>query len=167
MSSSLGRHGLQHARPPCPSPTPGAYSFMPIEWLMPSNHLILCCPLLPPSIFPSIRIFSSESVLRIRWPKYSSFSFSISPSNEYLGLIFFRMDWLDAQGHPRSWPWRPFYVKIPLMRLAHLLSPSCVPGPYAKPFSLHSAMCSYDSSMELISFIGKSLLLEEQHLMRC
>ena len=62
---------------------------------MPSNHLILCCPLLPPSIFPSIRVFSSESVLRIRWPKYWSFSFSISPSNEYLGLISFRIDWWD------------------------------------------------------------------------
>ena len=68
---------------------------IPIKSLMPSNYLILHCPLLPPSIFPSIRVFSSESVLRIRWPKYWSFSFSISPSNEYSGLIFFRMDWLD------------------------------------------------------------------------
>ena len=63
---------------------------------MPSNHLILCLPLLlQPSIFPSIRVFSNKSVLRIRWPKYWSFSFSISPSNEYSGLISFRMDWLD------------------------------------------------------------------------
>ena len=63
---------------------------------MPSNHLILCCPLLlPPSIFPSIRVFSNESVLHIRWPKYWSFSFSISLSNEYSGLIYFRMDWFD------------------------------------------------------------------------
>ena len=63
---------------------------------MPSNHLILCRPLLlPPSIFPSIRVFSNESVLRIRWPKYWSFSFSISPANEYSGLISYRMDWLD------------------------------------------------------------------------
>ena len=68
---------------------------MSIESVMLSNHLILCCPLLlPPSIFPSIRVFSKESVLHIRWPKYWSFSFSISPSNEYSGLIFFRMDWL-------------------------------------------------------------------------
>ena len=67
-----------------------------IESVMPSNHLILCCPLLlPPSIFPSIRIFSNESVLHIRWPKYWSFSFSISLFNEYSGLISFRMDWLD------------------------------------------------------------------------
>ena len=69
---------------------------MPIESVMPSSHLILCHPLLLlPSIFPSISIFSSESVLRIRWPKYWSFSFTISPSNEYPGLISFRMDWLD------------------------------------------------------------------------
>ena len=70
--------------------------FMSTESVMPSNHLILCCPLLlPPSIFPSIRVFSSESVLCIRWPKYWSFSFTISPSNEYSGLISFRMDWVD------------------------------------------------------------------------
>ena len=69
---------------------------MSIELVMPSNHLILYYPcLLPPSIFPSIREFSNESVLRIRWPKYWSFRFSISPSNKYSGLIFFRMDWLD------------------------------------------------------------------------
>ena len=68
---------------------------MSIESPMPCNHLILCCPLLLlPSIFPSIRVFSDESVHRIRWPKYWSFSFSISPFNEYSGLIFFRMDWL-------------------------------------------------------------------------
>ena len=66
------------------------------ELAMPSNHLILCCPLLlPPSIFPSIRVFSNESALRIRWPKYWSFSFSISASNEHSGLISFRMDWMD------------------------------------------------------------------------
>ena len=69
---------------------------MSIESMMPSNYLILCRPLLlPPSIFPSIRVFSSESVLHIRWPKYWSFSVSISPSNEYSGLISFSMDWLD------------------------------------------------------------------------
>ena len=69
--------------------------FMSIESVMPSNHLILCHPLLPPSIFPSIRVFYNKSVLLIRWPKYWSFSFNISPSNEYTGLISFRMDWLD------------------------------------------------------------------------
>ena len=79
---------------------------MSIESVMPSNHFILCHPfLLLPSIFPSIRVFSNESALRIRWPKYWSFSFSISPSNEHSGLTFFRMDWLDllaAQGTLKS-----------------------------------------------------------------
>ena len=91
MFDSLPPHGLQHTRLPCPSPTPGAYVHR-----MPSNHLILCHPLLLlPSIFSSIRVFPNESVLHIRWPKYWSFSFSISPSHEHSGLIFFRMDWLD------------------------------------------------------------------------
>ena len=80
--------------------------FMSIKLVMKSNHLILCHPLLLlPSIFPSIRVFSNESVLHIRWPKYWSFSFSISPSNEYSGLISFRMDWLDllaVQGSLKS-----------------------------------------------------------------
>ena len=72
---------------------------MSIESVMPSNHLILCRPLLlPPLIFPSIRVFSNESVLRIRWPKYWSFSFSINPSKEYSELISFRIDWLDLLG---------------------------------------------------------------------
>ena len=66
-----------------------------VELVMQSNHLILCHPLLPPSIFPSIRVFSNESVLRIKWPKYWSFSFIISPSSEYSGLISFRIDWFD------------------------------------------------------------------------
>ena len=139
MSDSLQLHGLQHARPPCPSPTSGVYSnshpymmmatgkaissvqslscvqlfatyctaahqaslsitnfwsllkLTSIEAVMPFNHLILCRPLLlPPSIFPSIRVFSNEAVLPIRWPKNWSFSFSISRSNEYSGLISFR-----------------------------------------------------------------------------
>ena len=95
MSDSLQPHGLQHARLPCPSPTPWSLlKLMSIESVMPSNHLILCCPLiLLPSILPSIRVFSNESVLHIRWPKY--WSFSISPSSEYSGLNSFRMDWLD------------------------------------------------------------------------
>ena len=75
---------------------PELLKFMSIELVMLSNHLILCCPLLIlPSIFPSIRVFSSGSALRMRWPKYWNFSFSLSPSNEYSGLITFRMDWLD------------------------------------------------------------------------
>ena len=95
VSDSLWPHGLQHARLPCPSPTPRAYSnSTSVELVMPSNHLILCHPLvLLPSIFPSIRVFSNELVLYIRWPKY--WCFSISPSNEYSGLISFRIDWFD------------------------------------------------------------------------
>ena len=81
---------------------------MSIKSVMPSNHLIFCCPLLLlPSIFPSIRVFSNESVLHIRWPKYWSFSFNISPSNEYSGLISLRIDWFDllaVQGTPKSLP---------------------------------------------------------------
>ena len=85
VSDTFRPHEPQHSRPPCPSPTPGVYP----------KHLILCCPLLLlPSIFPSIRVFSDESALRIRWPKYWSFSLNISPSSEHPGLIF-RMDWLD------------------------------------------------------------------------
>ena len=96
MSDSLQPHGLQHTRLPCPSPTPRAYSnSCPSELVMPSNHLILCCPILLPSIFPSIRVFSNESVLHIQWPFHWSFIFNISPSNEHPGLISFRMDCLD------------------------------------------------------------------------
>ena len=96
MSDSLRPHELQHARPPCPSPTLSSPKLISIESVMPSNHLILCRPLLSlPSIFPSIRVFSNESALLIRWPKYWSFSFNISPFNEHPGLISFMMDLLD------------------------------------------------------------------------
>ena len=74
----------------------GLLRLVSIESMMPSNHLILCCsPLLPPSVFPSIRVFSNESALHVRWPKYRSFSFNISPCNEHPGLTSFRMNWLD------------------------------------------------------------------------
>ena len=107
MSNSLQLHELQHARPPCPSPTPQSLPKpMSIESVMPSIHLILCHPLLLLlSIFPSIRVFSIESALHIRWPKYWSFSFNISPSNEHPGLISFRVDWLhllEVQGTLKS-----------------------------------------------------------------
>ena len=94
VSDSLWPHELKHARPPCPSLTlrPKPRS---IESMMPSNHLIPCRPLLLPSTLPSIRVFSDESAFHIRWPKYWSFSFNISPTNEHPGLISFRMDWLD------------------------------------------------------------------------
>ena len=98
MSDSLRPHGLQQARLPCPSPPPGVYSNScpSCQWCHPTILWDLCHPLLlPPSVFSSIRVFSNESVLRIRWPKYWSFGLSISSSIEYSGLIFFRMDWLD------------------------------------------------------------------------
>ena len=96
VSSSLQPHEPQHARPPCPSPTPGVYpNSCPLSrWC----HLTISSSrplLIMPSIFPNIRVFSNESALGIRWPKYWSFSFNISPSNEHPGLISFRMDWLD------------------------------------------------------------------------
>ena len=96
MSNSLPPHESQHSRPPYLSPTPGVHSdSTSIESVMPSSHLILCRPLLQPPIPPSIRVFSNESALHMRWPKYWSFSFSIIPSKEIPGLISFRMDWLD------------------------------------------------------------------------
>ena len=98
---------------------------MSIESVMPSNHLILCQPLLlPPSIFPSIRVFSNESVLPIRWPKYWSFSFSISPSNEYSGLIFFTIDWLGSpRDSQKSCP-TPQFKSINSSSLSFLYSPT-------------------------------------------
>jgi len=103
---------------------------MSIELMLPSNHLILCHPLLLlPSIFPNIRVFSNESALRIRWPKYWSFSFNISPSNEHPGLISFRMDWLDllaVQGtlksllqHHSSKASIPWYSAFFIVQLSH------------------------------------------------
>ena len=95
MFISMQTHRLQHARLPSLTNSWSLLKLMSIESVMPSNHLILCHPLpLLPLIFPSILVFSNESVFPIMWPKYWSFSFSISPSNEYSGLIFFRMDWL-------------------------------------------------------------------------
>ena len=102
------------------------FKLMSIELVMPSNHLILCHPLhLLPSIFPSMRVFSNESVLCIRWPKYGSFTFSISPSNEYSGLISFGMDWLDllaVQGTIKSSP-TPQFKSINSLALSFLYGP--------------------------------------------
>ena len=97
VSNSLRPHESQHTRPPCPSPTPGVYTdSTSIKSVMPSSHLILSHPLLLlPPIPPSIRVFTTESTLCMRWPKYWSFIFSTSPSNEHPGLISFRMDWWD------------------------------------------------------------------------
>ena len=103
VSNSLRPHESQHARPPCPSPTPGVHSNSSIESVMPSSHLFLCHPfLLLPLIPPSIRVFFNESTLRMRWPKYWSFSFSISSSKEHPGLISFRIDWLDLLAVQRT-----------------------------------------------------------------
>ena len=97
MSHSLGPRVSQHTRPPCPSPTPGIYSnsCLSSRWCHPaisSSHPLLLLPPIP----PRIRVFSNESILHMRWPKYQSFSFSISPSDEHSGLTSFRMDWLDG-----------------------------------------------------------------------
>ena len=100
---------------------------MSIKSVMPSNHLILCHPLLLlPSILPSVRVFSNESVLHIRWPKYWSFSFSISPSNEYSGLVSFRMDWLDllAARDSQEFSPTPQFKSINSSALSFLYSPT-------------------------------------------
>ena len=115
MSDSLWLHGLQHTRPPCPWKSWSLPKLMFFEPVMPSNHLIICHPLLLPSIFPSIRVFSNESTLCIRWPRYWSFSFNISPSNEHPGLISFKMDWLDllaVQGTLKSLQYHNSKVSI-------------------------------------------------------
>ena len=128
VSNSLQPHGPQHARPPCPSPTPGVHKLMSIESVMPSSHLILYCPLfLLPSIFPSIRVFSNRSALRIRWLKYRSFSFNISPSNEHAGLISFRMDLLDplaVQGDSQESSPTPQFKSINSLMLSSLHCPT-------------------------------------------
>ena len=104
---------------------------MSVELAMPSNHHILCRPLLLPSIFPSIRVFSNESTLRVRWPKYWSFSFSISPSNEHSGLMSFRMNWLDCS--PRDS--RVFALNQSLINYSQRASPAqCVWTPLESPF---------------------------------
>ena len=144
LSDSLWPHGLQHARLPCPSPTPGAYSnscpssqcAWDISWdisqLMQSDAIQPPYRplLLLPSVFPNIRVFSNDSVLHIRWPKYWSFSFSVSPSNEYSGLISFRMDWLDlltVQGDSQESSPTPQFKSINSSTLSFLYSPTLTP----------------------------------------
>ena len=128
VSDCLRPHEPQHARLLCPSPnSQSLFKLMSVESVMPSNHLNFCRPLLlPPSIFPSIRVFSKELVLRIRWPKDWSFSFSISPFNEYSGLISFRMDWLDflaVQGTLKSLL-QPQFKSINSSALSFLYGPT-------------------------------------------
>ena len=124
MSDSLQPHGVQHARPPN---SQSLLKLMSIKSVMLFNHLILCLPLLLlPSIFASMRVFSNESALHIRWPKYWSFSFNISPSNEHSGLISFRMDWLDllaVQGTQESSSTSQF-KSINSLALSFLYSPT-------------------------------------------
>ena len=116
VSNSLGHHGLQHSRLPVLHISWNLLKLMSIDSVMPSNHLVLCCPLLLlPSIIPSIRVFSNQSALYIRWPKYWSFGFSISPSNEYSGMISFRIDWFDflaVQGTQEFCPTPQFKTSI-------------------------------------------------------
>ena len=129
MSNSLWLHEPKHSRPPCPSPTPVVYSnSCPLSWWChPTISFSVRPLLLLPSIFPSVREFSNESSLCIRWPNYWSFSFNISPSNEHSGLISFRMNWLDlpaVQGALKSFlqhhsskasiPWRSAFFTVQL-----------------------------------------------------
>ena len=162
VSSSLQPHGLQHARLPCSLLTPGAWSNS-CPLMMPSNHLILCCPLLLlPSIFLSIRVFSNESVLYIKWPKYWSFSFSISPSNEYSGLIYFRMDWLEllaVQGFSRVfsstiiWKHQFFSTQPSLWSNSHICTwllekPSSCYRVKIQVFAGNTIICKYSHSSQ-------------------
>ena len=140
MSNSLRPHESQHARPPCPSPSPGVHSLMSIESVMPSSHLILGRPLLLlPPIPPSIRVFSNESTLRIRWPKYWSFSFNINPSNKHQGLISFRIDWLDFLAVQRTLKSLTQHPQIETVDSSGSQSPSAVISEHRK---IKSAMVS-------------------------
>ena len=135
MSDSLQPHGLQHTRLPCPPPSPRVcWSSRPLtQWCHPTISVVTFPSCL--QSFPAIRIFSSELALHVRWPKYWSFSFSISPSNEYLGLIYFRIDWFDllaVQGtlksllqHHNSEPWILWYSALFIVQLSH---PYMTPG---------------------------------------
>ena len=129
MSDSLWPHGLQHARLTCPSPTPRAYSnSCPLShWCHPTISCSVVPFLFPPSIFPSISVFSNELVLCVRWPKYWTFNFSISPSNEYSGLISFRIDWFDllaVQGTFQESSPTPQFKSIKFSALSFLYSPT-------------------------------------------
>ena len=128
MSDSLQPYEPHYTRPPCPSPLLEYTQLMSIESVMPSNHLILCHHLLLlPLNFPSIKVFSNESALCIRWTKYWSLSFKISPSNEHPGLISFRMDWMDllaVQGTSQESSPTPQFKSINSLVLSFLYSPT-------------------------------------------
>ena len=153
MSASLRPHGLQHTRLSCPSPFQRACSnACPLSLVMPSNHLILCRPLLLlPSIFPCIRVFSNESVLCIKWPKYWSFSFSISPSKEYSGLISLsvdRFDLLAVQGTQESSP-------TPQLKSINSLAFSLLHSPTLHPYMTTGKTIALTRQ----TFIGKTMSL--------
>ena len=131
VSNSLRPHGSRHTRQ-ASMPITNSWrllKLMSIKLMIPSNHIILCHPLLPPSIFPTIRVFTNESILHIRWPKYWSFTFSISPSNEYSGLISFRIDcliFLLPKGLLRASP-VPHFESINSSVLIFLYGPTLTP----------------------------------------
>ena len=125
---------------------------MSIQSVIPAKHLILCRPLLRPSIFPSIRIFSNESVLRTRWPKDWSFGFSISPSNEYSGLICFRMDWLDLPCSPRN---SQESSPTPQFKSINSLVLSLLYGPLSNPYMTTGKTIALTSQ----AFVGKVMSL--------
>ena len=147
VSDSLRPHESQHARPLSINNSRSSLKLMSIESVIPSSHLILCCSLLLLfSIFPSIRVFSNESTLRMRWPKYWSFSFSISPSNEHPGLISFRMDWLDLLGVQGT-------LKSLLQH--HSSKPSIF---WCSPFFTVQLSCSYMTTRETIALTRRTLV---------
>ena len=157
MFNSLWPHGLHHTRPPCPSPTPRVYTnSCPFsQWCHPivsSSPSTFNRPLLlPPSIFVSIRVFSNESVLLIRWPEYWSFSFSISPSSEYSGLISFRIDWFDplaVQGILKSLLQHHCWKASILQHSAFFYSPTLTPiHDYWKSHSLDETDLCWQSNV--------------------
>ena len=148
MSDSLRPHELQHTRPPCPLPTPRVHSNKSIESVMSSRHLILCRPLfLLPPIPPSIRVFSNESTLRMRWPEYWSFSFSIIPSKDHSRLISFIMDWL--------WTSTPVILKHILYKaFSFALLPVSQSLPYPNYSGLLKQTLSYFKILKIQCYSG-------------
>ena len=166
MSQLCVTHGLQHARLPCPLPSPRVVQIH-VRWISDAaNHLILCCPLLLlPSIFSSIRIFSIESALHIRWPKYWNFCFSISPSSDHSGLISFKIDWFDllaVQGTLESSPAPQFSIcaakastPAPQFKSINSLALNLLYGPTLT--SVHGYWKNH--SFDYTTFVGKVLSL--------
>ena len=137
---------------------------MSIELVMPSNHLIFCCPLLLPSVFPSIKVFASESAIHIRWPKYWSFSFSI---NEYSGLIFFRIDWFDVLGLQGTLESLLHRLTMNLSSVNSVQSLSHVLL-FATPWTAaHQASLSITKSQSLLKLISIELVMASSHLIIC